>query len=180
MWRTTRLTLLALLLLPLTLRADDNTVDFDADVAFSAFRTFAIKDGKIDSTKPAVNNSLVTNALKKAIREELTARGLKETLDNPDIVVQYIVEATEYNVGPGGRANPIGPARGRGDRGATVATPVDFIEGTLVLDIFTVQPSLLVWRGVYRDDENNSTKFAQKLPGDAKKLLSQYPPKKKN
>lgn len=181
MWRTTRLTLLALMLLPLSLRADDSTVDFDADVAFTALRTFSIKDGKIDSTKPDVNNSLVTSALKKAIRDELTARAMKETSDKPDVVIQYIVEATEYSVGSGGRANPIGPARGgRGGRGDPAGIPVDFIEGTLVIDVSTTQPALLVWRGVYRDDEKNSAKFAQKLAGDAKKLLSQYPPKKKS
>ena len=181
MWRTMRLALLALMLLPLSLRADDSTVDFDADVAFSSFRTFAIKDGKIDSTRPEVNNSIVINALKKTIRDELTVRGLKETPDKPDVVIQYIVEATEYSVGSGGRANPIGPARGgRGGRGDPTGTPVDFIEGTLVIDVSTSQPALLVWRGVYRDDEKNSAKFAQKLAGDAKKLLAQYPPKKKS
>jgi hypothetical protein len=179
MWRCFGLTLLALMLIPAALWADDDTVDFDADVDFSKFRTFAIRDGKIDSARPGLNNSLVANDLKKAIRDQLAARGLKETSEKPDVVVQYIVEATEYNVGSGGRANPIGPERGRG-RGETPGTPVDFIEGTLVLDISTAQPSLLVWRGVYRDDERNSAKFAEKLPGDAKKLLSQYPPRKKN
>ena len=113
--------------------------------------------------------------MKKAIHDELAARGLKETSDKPDVVIQYTVEATEYSVGSGGRANPIGPARG----GRGVA-PVDFIEGTLVIDISTAQPALLIWRGVYRDDEKNSAKFAQKLAGDAKKLLAQYPPKKKS
>ena len=174
MWRSMQLTLVALILLPLALHADDHTVDFDSDVAFASFRTFSVKDGKIDSPRPEVNNSLVANALKKAIRDELAARGLKETSDKPDVVIQYIVEATEYSVGSGGRANPIGPARG--GRGAE---PVDFIEGTLVIDVSTAQPALLVWRGVYRDDEKNSAKFAQKLMGDAKKLLSQYPSKKK-
>jgi hypothetical protein len=180
MSRNIKLTMLALLL-PLTLRADDHTVDFDDDVTFAAFRTFAIKDGKIDSTRPEVNNSLVVNALKNAIRGELTAKGLKETADRPDVVVQYMVEATEYNVGPFGRANPIAPARGsRGGRGDSTFEPVDFIEGTLVIDVSTAQAALLVWRGVYRDDEKNSAKFAQKLPSDTRKLLSQYPPKKRS
>jgi len=181
MWRTMQLMLLALMLLPLSLGADDNTVDFDADVAFASFRTFAIKDGKIDSARPEVNNSLVANSLKKAIRDELVTRGLKETADKPDILIQYIIDATEYSVGSGGRANPIGPGRGgRAERGGSTATPVDFIEGILVIDVSTAQPAQLVWRGVYRDDEKNSAKFAQKLTGDARKLLSQYPPKKKS
>jgi hypothetical protein len=48
-----------------------------------------------------------------------------------------------------------------------------------VLVVDMNQAGLLIWRGVYRDNEKNSSKFTEKLPGDAKTLLSQYPPKKK-
>jgi hypothetical protein len=37
----------------------------------------------------------------------------------------------------------------------------------------------LVWRGIYRDDEQNASKLSDRLPGDIKKLFEEYPPKKK-
>ena len=54
-----------------------------------------------------------------------------------------------------------------------------YTEGTLVIELTTREPNALVWRGLYRDEERNGSKLSQKLPGDAKKLLSSYPPKKK-
>lgn len=87
----------------------------------------------------------------------------------------------DYSVGPFGVARPIGPNRGgRGGASDPQSTdPVGFVEGTLVIDMTAGEPGTLIWRGVYRDNEKNSARFSEKLPGDAKKLLSEYPPKKK-
>jgi hypothetical protein len=52
-------------------------------------------------------------------------------------------------------------------------------EGTLVIDVTTTASGKLVWHGVYQRVEDNATKLSKKLPDDAKKLLSDYPPKKK-
>jgi hypothetical protein len=40
------------------------------------------------------------------------------------------------------------------------------------------EPGTLIWRGTYRDDEKNSTRFSEQLPGDARKLLEEFPPGK--
>jgi hypothetical protein len=37
----------------------------------------------------------------------------------------------------------------------------------------------LQWHGVYRRPKDSAGKLAQKLPDDVKKLLSEYPPKKR-
>jgi hypothetical protein len=80
-------------------------------------------------------------------------------------------------------ARPIEPARGGGRRGRATdpqsTNPVGFVEGVLVIDMIAGTPGTLVWRGVYRDNEKSSAKFSDKLPGDARKLLSEYPPKRK-
>jgi len=39
--------------------------------------------------------------------------------------------------------------------------------------------SELLWRGIYTDDELTASKLVGRLPADAKKLLAEYPPKKK-
>jgi hypothetical protein len=46
------------------------------------------------------------------------------------------------------------------------------------LDLVRRDPKLLIWEGIYHDDESNGSKLAQSLPSDVKKLLSKYPPKK--
>jgi hypothetical protein len=53
-----------------------------------------------------------------------------------------------------------------------------FVKGTVTVDLVRRDPKLLVWQGIYHDDESNGSKLAQRLPLDVKKLLSKYPPKK--
>ena len=172
----------ALMLCSALFLADDHNVDFDKATDFSKFKSFTIREGKINSGRPQLNNSLVIRKIGDAIRTALTSRGLTETSTKPDVIVEFSGSGLEYAVGPGGRANVVGESRGdrggRGGRGER-GQPVDFSEGTLVIDVNTAQPAALIWRGVYHDNEKNSSKLARKFPDDAKKLLSEYPGKKK-
>jgi hypothetical protein len=139
--------------------ADDHHVDFDRHTDFSKLKTFALREGKVDSPRPELNNTILLTKIADAIRKELTANGLKETLSNPDVLVDYNVTAEDFNEQRGGR--------------------VTSTEGTLVVDMIKRESRALVWRGVYRDSEKNSAKLAQNLPGDVKKFLSEFPPKQK-
>jgi hypothetical protein len=139
--------------------ADDHHVDFDRHTDFSQIKTFALREGKVDSPRPELNNTILLTKIADAIRKELTAKGLKETLNNPDVLLDYNVSAEDFTEQRGGR--------------------VTSTEGTLVVDMIRRDSRALVWRGVYRDSERNSAKLAQNLPGDVKKFLSQYPPKQK-
>ena len=117
----------------------------------------------------------------------LLSKGLMEDAAQPDVIVEFTASGVDYNVGPGGIANPINASRGDrgGSRGALGPDgtgergPVDFSIGTLVVDVKTAQPSSLIWRGVYHANEKNSAKLGQKFPDDAKKLLAEYPGRKK-
>lgn len=183
---------LGLVLRSAELVADDHNIDFDSQTDFSKIKTFTIRPGRINSGRPELNNALVLKKIGDSIRAVLTSRGLKETADRPDVVVEFGASGLDYSVGPGGRASAIGASRGddrgrgRGERGGErgvrdnqSSQHVDFSEGTLVIDLTAPAPGGLVWRGVYHDNEKNSTKLAKKFPDDAKKLLSAYPPKKK-
>jgi hypothetical protein len=172
--------LAGILLCSSLLFADDHNVDFDLHVDFSKIKTFTIRQGKIDSPRPELKNALVQRRMADAIRASLTSKGLKETADRPNVTVEFSVSHVDYSVGPFGVARPIGEQRGRGGRGDPQSTdPVGFVEGLLVVDMNQGDSGLLIWRGVYRDREGDSTRFSEKLPSDAKTLLSQYPPKKK-
>jgi hypothetical protein len=187
MFRSIGFALLSALLLlsSVVLLADDHHVDFDKAMNFSKFKTFSVGNGRINSGRPELNNSLVSKGIADAIRAELTARGLTEKTTKADIVVEFTATGLDYTVGPGGRASVIGASRGdangrgRGRGRAELDEPVDFSEGTMVVDISTTEPHSLVWRGVYHDKEKNSPKLAKKFPDDAKKLFEKYPVKKK-
>jgi len=183
----TTVLLAALLLVSAPRRADDHNVDLDKSTDFSKLKSFMIQPGKIDSSRQELNNAIVLGKIADAIRATLLSKGLMEVGARPDVTVEFTASGVDYNVGPGGIANPINASRGdRGGRGALGPNgtgergPVDFSIGTLVVDVKrTTEPSGLIWRGVYHDNEKNSAELGQKFPDDAKKLLSEYPGRKK-
>jgi hypothetical protein len=162
--------------------ADDHTVEFDKNGDFSKLRTFAVREGKISSGRQELNNSLVVRKTSDAIRASLTSRGLTESSSQPDVIVEFSASGRDYTIGPGGRASVIDESRPpediRGRRGHGDA-PVRYSEGTLIIDVKRAQTSELVWRGIYNDHEKNSAKLGQKLPDNARKLLSEYPSRRK-
>lgn len=142
---------------------DDLSVQVDPGADFSAFKTFALREGKVHSPRPELDNPLFVKKLGTTIRTALTAKGLKETPDRPDLVVSYLVTGEDFSMGV-----PTG-GRGLGPR------PVRFTEGTLVIDVTRPGDANPVWRGVYRDDEQTGSKLVEKLPEDARKLIGRYP-----
>jgi hypothetical protein len=139
--------------------ADERNIDFDSHTDFSALKTFALRDGRVNSPRPELNNSLMVRKIGDAIRAELLAKRLKESANNPDLWVDYAISSEDFAAQRGG--------------------PATFSQGTLVIDLIKRDTKTLVWRGVYRDDESNNTKLAQKFPADARKIISEYPPRQK-
>ena len=142
------------------LLADDQNVDFDIHTNFSTLRTFALRDGKVDSGHPELNNPLIVRKVGDAVRAALTAKGLTETANSPDIFVDYSISGQDFAAQRGG--------------------PAAFSQGTLVIDLVKRDSKSLVWRAVYRDNEKNNARLARKLSDDARKLLSAYPPRQKD
>jgi hypothetical protein len=54
-----------------------------------------------------------------------------------------------------------------------------FVAGIVVIDFTNAATDTIVWHGQYIDDEETSAKIEKHLPENVKKLLSEYPPKKK-
>ena len=93
----TLLTLFAVTLCSGVMFADEHSIVFDDHTDFSKLKTFAIRDGKCDSTRPELNNPLYLKKLAEAIRAALAAKGMKETADQPDIFVDYRIVGTEVS-----------------------------------------------------------------------------------
>jgi hypothetical protein len=169
------------LLASVVLLADDRTIDYDPNTDFSKVKTFALREGRIDSPKPELNNRLFGLKLTEAIRSELLAKGLKESRESPDVFIDFSITGRDLSVVE--RGVDVRMPTMRGMPGVVIPSggpqAVLLTEGALVIDMKDPGGKLL-WRGTHRNEENRSPKLAQKLPADAKKLLSQYPPKKKS
>jgi hypothetical protein len=136
--------------------ADRRHVVTDDKTEFSAIRTFSISEGRAKTTRPELNNRLIFKKIEDAIRAQLSARGLTESQNRPDVVVSFVV----------GEDRPHGPS-------------VVFDQGTLVIELTRRDSNSMIWQGVYTDEESTPAKVAEKLPRNVQKLLSEFPPKKK-
>jgi hypothetical protein len=145
-----------------SLSADDLSVMVDPKADFSKFKTFAVRVGKIESSRPEIDNVLFAKRLTKTIRTALMAKGLKEATGRPDLFVDYSIASEDINTTQRGGGRGIGPQ------------PLRFTVGMLVIDMTRPGDQNPVWRGVYRDDEKTGSKLFQKLPEDARKLISKY------
>lgn len=147
------------------------TVEFDQSVDFAKYKTFMIRNGQLNSNNPALNSELVKKQIEDDIRRDLTARGLTEVSERPDLNVVYhfgSARKTELETYPAGW-------RGWGTR----VVRVPYAEGTLVIDLRDPSIHSLVWRGIASEEKSDPAKIQGKLDEMVKKSLAKYPPKKK-
>jgi hypothetical protein len=69
--------------------------DFNPNLDFTKYKTFAYIGGVESLVRMQLNPELLNNRIHRAVMRELTARGLREVQpeENPDLVVRYWVEA---------------------------------------------------------------------------------------
>ena len=146
-------------------------VQFDQNADFSAYKTFAIRHGQLNSRNPALNSELVQKQIEADIVKGLTARGLTQADDHADLNVFYHFGSARKNEI---EAYPAG-WRGWGTR----YVRVPYAEGTLVIDLRDPATHSLVWRGISSEEKDDPVKIQGKLDDMVKKPLEKYPPKKK-
>ena len=147
------------------------TIEFDQAIEFSKYKTFAIRDGQLNSRNPALNSELVKKRLSADIERNLEARGLMKVSGRSDLNVRYrfgSAPRTELEAYPAGW-------RGLGTR----IVRVPYAEGTLVIDLRDPTTRSLVWRGIAREEKSDATKLEGKIEDMVKKPLEKYPPKPK-
>lgn len=128
------------LLLSPSVFAQKVTVEFDQSADFAKYKTFMIRNGHLNSKNPALNSELVKKQIEDDIRRDLTARGLTEVSEHPDLNVVFhfgSARKTELETYPAGW-------RGWGTR----VVRVPYAEGTLVIDLRDTSIHSLVWRGI--------------------------------
>src|SRR5882672_5490482 len=81
-------------------------VDFNPNLDFSKFKTFAFIGGVEQLVRMQLNPDQLNNRIHRAVTRELTAKGLREVKpeENPDLVVRYWVNS-QKSVDVAGSAN---------------------------------------------------------------------------
>jgi uncharacterized protein DUF4136 len=153
-------------------RAQKVTMEFDQTIDFSKYKTFAIRDGQLNSGNPALNSPLVKKQIEADIQNNLTAKGLTMVKTGAsDLNVRYTFGAarkTEVEAYPAGWY-------GLGTR----YVRVPYAEGTLVIDLRDPTTRSLVWRAIAAEEKSDATKIQGKINDMVKKSIDKYPPKKK-
>jgi hypothetical protein len=153
-------------------QAQKITMEFDQTIDFSRYRTFAIREGQLNSRNPALNSPLVKKQIEADIQNDLTGKGLSMVTSGPaDLNVRYTfgsARKTEEEAYPAGWY-------GFGTR----YVRVPYAEGTLVIDLRDPTTRSLVWRAIAAEEKSDATKIEGKIDDMVKKSISKYPPKKK-
>jgi len=147
------------------------TVEFDQAADFARYKTFAMRDGQLNSRNPALNSELVKKRIEADIVRDLTARGLEMTTGRSDLNVRYrfgSARKAEIERYPAGW-------RGFGTR----VVRVPYTEGTLVIDLRDPSTRSLVWRGIASEEKSEGAKIEGKLDDMVRKAIAKYPPKPK-
>jgi len=147
------------------------TVESDRAADFSKYKTFAIRNGQLNSKNAALNSDLVKKQIEADIAGGLSAKGLMEVTTGPaDLNVRYTfgsarkIETEAYPAGWYGWGTRI--------------VRVPYAEGTLVIDLRDPTTRSLVWRGISSEEKTDAVKIEGKLDKMVKKALDKYPPKK--
>lgn len=155
--------------------AQQVSVDFDTDVDFSKYKTFAWKDSNEDlSDSDPLMHERVVRGIEKRLREG----GLSEVATDPDLYVTYYTAEKEetrvFTTGLGysyyGSFQNFGTFAPRAS-----SQMVTFTVGTLVIDLWDAETSKLIWRGIAEDTvSDNPQKNAKRVEKALDKLMKRW------
>jgi hypothetical protein len=158
-------------------------VDFNPNLDFSKYKTFAYVGGVEHLAMLQVNPNEIRDNVHEAVARELTKRGLKEVRrdQNPDLVVRYFAN-TQSQVN----------FAATGDWGGFDPFIVDYWaytydlwnasttrEGALMIDLIDVQRKDLAWRLLMEQKILNVDKVWEKVNQEIAKGFQSYPPTEK-
>ena len=160
--------------------------DYDREINFTNFHTF---DWTTQSENVGSNTdqriTLFERRLKKSVDKELTANGFqKQTAERPDFLIAYSIQVEDQvNVlssgyGYGGYGHGYGHHR-YGYRSRYYGGSRLYAEVTLVLDFVDPESNNVIWRGLYKDEIDESgilIMTEDKITKAVKKILKEFPP----
>ena len=158
-------------------------IDFDPNLDYSKFKTFAYLGGVEHLAMLPLNPDQIRDEIHAAVARELTKRGLKETKpdQNPDLVVRYWVSTQAgSNYAPTGDWN--GFALYLGDYWAytlDLMNAQDIEGGSLLIDLIDAKAKNLAWRMLLEQKVLNANNVWKKVNEEISKAFMSFPPSEK-
>jgi len=156
--------------------------DQDNVTDFSKYETYSFLGWQADSDK--ILNEFDRKRIHDAFISEFESRGLKAVEENGDmevslfVVVDQKTSVTAYTNYYGGRYGGYGRYGGGwgGGYANTSYTENDYLEGTLVMDVFDGETKKQVWQGIATKTVNENPKKREKsIPSSIAALMRKYP-----
>lgn len=153
--------------------------DYDKNVDFNQYKTFAFYKTGIDKVEIS---DLDKKRILRAIEDQMLAKGFTKS-ENPDLLVNIFTKSREqvdvntFNAGWGyGWGWGWNPWMFGGGRTSVSRTT----EGTLFIDLIDAKKKEMIWQGEGEGDlTKNTEKKEERIKEFVTKILEQYPPQKK-
>lgn len=165
------------------------SVDFDKDIDFSSYKTYAFAEGT------PTPETLTNQRIERTIDAELAAKGLTKVESNADMAVVYhcsVTQKTQLNTtslggwgwGPGWRRGWGWGGRWRGGWGGLGGNAITQVEqipvGTLIIDIGDSANKRYIWRATATKTlSSSSNKNTKTIDQEVKKMFEKFPPEEK-
>lgn len=156
--------------------------DMDETVDFSMYKTFSFLGWQEDSDK--LLNEFDKKRLRDAFIQEFDARGITPVAENGDMDITLFIVIdqktsttayTNYYGGGYGRYGRYGGGWGMG-HATTTYSESDYLEGTLVMDVFDGESEKQVWQGVATATvAENPDKREKSIPAKISALMKKFP-----
>jgi hypothetical protein len=156
--------------------------DFNPNLDFSKYKTFAYIGGVESLVRMQLNPELLNNRMHRAVVRELTAKGLREVQpeENPDLEVRYWVEAESSAQVTGSAHWGVWGSYYYGYWSVmytTMSTPVTH-KGLLGIELIDTHARDLAWRLFVSEKiiHNDPDKIWKTADSNIKKAFKNYPP----
>jgi len=164
--RTLLTSVTAFILMGVVLSAQKVSTDFNPSAPFGSYKTYTWTAGT-----PA-RDPFAEERIRAAVNNQLAAKGLTENDTAPNLVVAtHVTTANQQQV--------IAPGFGWGPWGWGGPGPMieNYVEGTLIVDLYDATTKKLVWRGVATSTLSDKTsKNTDKMEKALTKMFEKYPP----
>ncbi|WP_026966500.1 DUF4136 domain-containing protein [Algoriphagus terrigena] len=158
--------------------------DYDKDTDFTKYKTYSFEGWQKDSDQQL--NEFDKKRITDALKAEFEARGMSlvESGGDASIALYLVLDSktstTAYTnyMGGMGYGPRWGWGMGAGGMGSATTTysEDDYIEGTLVVDMYDGSSKGLIWQGILTTIVKTKPEKREKtIPKNVKKLMAEYP-----
>lgn len=158
-------------------------VDFDPNIDFSQYKTFAFVGAVENMVMLEANPEIVDLRLHRAVTRELTKKSLREVQpnQNPNLIVRYWANTSrQVNIAVLGNWGPYGPyITSHWAYQYNSVTASSAKEGSVIIDLIDPQTKNLVWRVYLIRKITNADKDWNKADDDLVKAFESFPPSDK-